>query len=43
MLAKNFFINTGIDITVKTNNGSYSTEEIILHTITFLLQISQFS
>ena len=24
MLAKKFFINTGINITVKTNNGSYS-------------------
>ena len=37
MLAKKFFINTGIDITMKTNIGSYSPTP--LHS---LLQISQF-
>ena len=43
MLAKKFLTNTGINITVKTNNGSYPAEEIIPHTITLPLQISQFS
>ena len=34
MLAKKFFINTGINITVETNNGSYSRWRNHPHTIT---------
>ena len=44
MLAKLFFINIGIDITVKTDNGSPTpAEEMIPHIITHPFQISQFS
>ena len=44
MLAKKVFINTGINITMKMNNGSYSHwKKKHPHTITLPLQISQFS
>ena len=43
MLAKKFFINTDINITVKTNNKSYSRWRNNLHTNKLPLQILLFS